>query len=274
MSFQQIFFDVAIDITNGYPMLRIEFSDILRATLPIRSGNEGWIGVSPKGDQYHVVVPVDRQIARGVMACNRPNDGTPFGGYSGWIYFECTPYEDETGDAQEKLRVDHARASADSLVKWLAAYDIEAEVTDDGSVSRASDGEPSSYSGKSHEPMGWRPAAAADRTMDEPERLLCDKCGKSWNKVSELLRDSGVSMDRYRACLDDFRRGAYVFAHSCGGSVILPVNQVARPVHRGRSLAGSHACPGLCRYEMVGRGCWAVCEGSVYLRIARKLKQR
>ena len=44
-------------------MLRIKVQDVGRATLPVRSGNEGWIGVSPKGDDYHVVVPVDVQIA-------------------------------------------------------------------------------------------------------------------------------------------------------------------------------------------------------------------
>lgn len=266
------FFDTIIEFSCGYPMLRINFADILRATLPLRSGNEGWIGVSPTGDQYHIVVPVDRQIARGVMAGNLPEDGTPFGGYSGWLYFPCEPFEDEnkTGAALEKLRVDQARASADSLVKWLAGYHIRVEITGNGAVSPESDGERAGISGTADGPA--RRLSGPAGAGDGREPLLCDKCGKSWDTVGEFLRDPGTKMDRYRACLEDFREGKYVFAHSCGGAVNVPVTRLARPLHRGRSLAGSHACPGLCRYEKIGRDCSAVCEGSVYLRIARKLK--
>ena len=52
--------------------LSIDFTDIVRATLDEDSGNEGYIGLSPDGRRYHVVVPVDRQIARGIKAGNRP----------------------------------------------------------------------------------------------------------------------------------------------------------------------------------------------------------
>ena len=41
--------------------LNIRLSDIWRATLENDCGNEGYIGISPDGTQYHVVVPVDRQ---------------------------------------------------------------------------------------------------------------------------------------------------------------------------------------------------------------------
>ena len=109
----------------GRPMLRIKVQDVGRATLPVRSGNEGWIGVSPRGDDYHVVVPVDVQIARGVMACNRPTDGTPFGGYVGWLYFRCPPYPDEGGD-ESFLRDEQIRNTSEQLIRWLASYDIEA----------------------------------------------------------------------------------------------------------------------------------------------------
>ncbi len=104
--------------------LRIDFQDILRATLPLRSGNEGWIGVSPSGNEYHVVVPVDVQIARGVMAGNPPQDGTPFGGYTNWIYFRCPPYEEE-GPDEETFRHAQAKRTAHDLVKLLASYRIE-----------------------------------------------------------------------------------------------------------------------------------------------------
>jgi len=105
-------------------MLKIRFQDLLRATMSVRSGNEGWIGVSPLGDAYHIVVPVDIQIARGVMAGNRPTDGTPFGGYANWLYFRCPPYQDE-GQDNEEFRYEQARKTASDLVKWLAAYGVE-----------------------------------------------------------------------------------------------------------------------------------------------------
>ncbi|MBI4962027.1 MAG: hypothetical protein HY913_02000 [Desulfomonile tiedjei] len=114
-------------------MLNIKFTDILRATLPIRCGNEGWIGVSPKGDDYHVVVPVDVQIARGVLACNRPSDGTPFGGYARWLYFRCPPYDDEGKDDSVE-RVGQARKTGEELVRWLASYGIDAECRPDASI--------------------------------------------------------------------------------------------------------------------------------------------
>lgn len=69
--------------------LLIDFNDLIRATLDEDCGNEGYIGISPDGSRYHVVVPVDRQIARGIKAGNHPKDGTPFGGFKDWHYFCC-----------------------------------------------------------------------------------------------------------------------------------------------------------------------------------------
>jgi hypothetical protein len=112
-------------------MLIIRIEDIRRATLPSRSGNEGWIGVSPVGDAYHVVVPVDVQLARGVMACNRPTDGTPFGGYSSWLYFKCEPYEDEEAPEQE-VRNKQVRKNATDLINWMAMCGIEAQLESSG----------------------------------------------------------------------------------------------------------------------------------------------
>jgi hypothetical protein len=109
-------------------MLLFKFRDILRATLPVRSGNEGWIGVNPRGDDYHVVVPVDVQISRGVMACNRPTDGTPFGGYVGWRYFRCSPYECE-GQGENRFRQEQARKNAYDLIDYLTRHGIVAELS-------------------------------------------------------------------------------------------------------------------------------------------------
>ena len=104
--------------------LRVSKSDIYRATLPAQCGNTGYLGFAPDGSGYHVVVPVDEQIARGIKAGNRPDDGTPFGGYRGWVYFQCSPYEAQT----EGARAEQTDSNALVLVAWAAQRSIKLEI--------------------------------------------------------------------------------------------------------------------------------------------------
>jgi hypothetical protein len=109
-------------------MITVKIEDVRRATLPLSSGNEGWIGVAPDGQEYHVVVPVDAQIAKGVMACNRPMDGTPFGGYTRWLYFRCVPYEDD-GRLDRSVYDRQVEKNAADLIAWLRLYGIQVRLT-------------------------------------------------------------------------------------------------------------------------------------------------
>ena len=109
-------------------VLQIGFDDIVRATLDEDCGNEGYIGLSPDGLGYHVVVPVDRQIARGVKAGNLPNEDTPFGGYKDWHYFCCSRYSrPKRYDAEEirNRRLKQARINALLLQSWIAGLGLE-----------------------------------------------------------------------------------------------------------------------------------------------------
>jgi hypothetical protein len=112
--------------------LTLDFNDILRATLDDQCGNEGYIGISPDGQQYHVVVPVDLQIARGIKAGNRPLDGTPFGGYKDWHYFGCLVFplagRVDPGEIQA-LRISQAKANALLLKAWAAGLALELELS-------------------------------------------------------------------------------------------------------------------------------------------------
>ncbi|HSO71608.1 MAG TPA: hypothetical protein VLR91_03055 [Thermodesulfobacteriota bacterium] len=112
--------------------LTIDFKDILRATLDDQCGNEGYIGISPDGRQYHVVVPVDLQIARGIKAGNRPLDGTPFGGYKHWHYFGCLVFplagRINPGEIQA-LRISQAKANALLLKAWAAELPVDLELS-------------------------------------------------------------------------------------------------------------------------------------------------
>jgi hypothetical protein len=101
-------------------------SDIYRATLPAQSGNTGYLGFAPDGSDHHVVVPVDEQIARGIKAGNRPEDGTPFGGYRGWVYYQCSPCEAAT----EHSRVMQTDTNAAVLVAWAKQRGIDLEIHD------------------------------------------------------------------------------------------------------------------------------------------------
>ncbi|MBI5606881.1 MAG: hypothetical protein HY879_26420 [Deltaproteobacteria bacterium] len=111
--------------------LIIDFDDILRATLDEESGNEGYIGINPNGLGYHVVVPVDRQIARGIKAGNRPLDETPFGGYKEWHYFCCSGYNRPDIFNEEEIRkrrLKQARTNALLLQTWAVRLGIEVEI--------------------------------------------------------------------------------------------------------------------------------------------------
>jgi hypothetical protein len=101
--------------------LSIDFQDILRATLAEDCGNIGFLGVAPDGSAYHVVVPVDLQIARGVKARNLPADGTPFGGYRGWLYFPCPPYP--VGPDSDRKK--QARSNAALLRAWAVDQGLD-----------------------------------------------------------------------------------------------------------------------------------------------------
>jgi hypothetical protein len=259
-------------------MIKIDFIDIERATLPVRSGNEGWIGVSPKGNNYHVVVPVDVQIARGVMAGNRPTDGTPFGGYSGWLYFRCPPYEDDDKD-NPALRKASAGDTAKALVKWLADYGVEAkcepgirtkEITGNHiTVHTVQEGSHDTAPGPLESTLQGR-----STETQRSEVPTCADCSKSWQSLGRFLRDPDVGLERYRACLEDFQMGVLIFSHACGGKVEVPVSCFVKSRRSYKSLIGSHACPGLCYHETSLIACAAKCEGAQYRRIAGGLGKR
>ena len=111
--------------------LLIDMNDIIRATLDEDCGNQGFIGIAPDGGRYHVVVPVDRQIARGVKAGNHPMDGTPFGGYKGWHYFGCPGYQCPAGHPEggrQKVRIKQAGDNARLLESWAAGRRIAVKI--------------------------------------------------------------------------------------------------------------------------------------------------
>lgn len=260
---------------HSFADMKINFSDIYRATLPFHSGNEGWIGLEPHGLDYHVVVPVDAQIARGVMACNLPTDGTPFGGYTGWLYFRCETYSCEEVDQEEGCRLAAAIENSEKLVDFAGSHQIKLVIEQGEATGKGpgisgtslilSQGEKVPHSGTAASPS---PLGNASRSV------RCAGCPTTWDTVATFLRDPGVRICGYRAEISDFPRGAYVFVHTCGSHVEIPVRWLGRSRFLGKSLAGSHACPGLCYYDECLSDCNAECEGSLYRRLAGRLRSR
>lgn len=106
--------------------LAVKKSDIFRATLADDCGNLGYLGIAPDASAYHVVVPVDLQLARGVKAMNQPDDGTPFGGYRNWHYYECCPYSRSTdGDPARQKQV---ASNAKLLTMWAKQFSLEIKI--------------------------------------------------------------------------------------------------------------------------------------------------
>lgn len=114
------------------PILQIKLSDLFRATMADDCGNEGFIGISPDGSQYHVVVPVDRQIARGLKFWIPPDDGTPFGGYTGWHYFCCLTYQaQDSNELEQEERLEKTRENGWLIRKWGEGIDLEIRILED-----------------------------------------------------------------------------------------------------------------------------------------------
>ncbi len=68
------------------------------------------------------MVPVDLQLARGVKAMNQPDDGTPFGGYRGWHYYECAPYSKDENDHNRRQQIE---TNAKLLTLWIQQFGLE-----------------------------------------------------------------------------------------------------------------------------------------------------
>ncbi len=113
------------NITDSGPEtvpLQLKKSDVFRATLADDCGNIGFLGIAPDASEYHVVVPVDLQLARGVKAMNQPDDGTPFGGYRGWHYYECAPYSKDENDHNRRQQIE---TNAKLLTLWIQQFGLE-----------------------------------------------------------------------------------------------------------------------------------------------------
>jgi len=67
-------------------------ADLLRATLPQGQGWVGLVGVDPEGQAYHVLAPVELELAWGMMRLGLMDQARELGGRPGWRYRLCRAY--------------------------------------------------------------------------------------------------------------------------------------------------------------------------------------
>lgn len=72
--------------------LIFRLADLVAATLPQGQGWVGLVGVEPGGRAYHVLAPVDLELAQGLGPAALAGQAQALGGRPGWHYRLCRGY--------------------------------------------------------------------------------------------------------------------------------------------------------------------------------------
>lgn len=105
-------------------MLNISLDQVTKATLPCGFRHVGFLGVSPGGDEYHLLFPVEVARAMGTAALGMGQ--APPGGRVGWQYHLVPTYNPPAGPDCARSRQEdvmaarraQAKANAVQLVAW------------------------------------------------------------------------------------------------------------------------------------------------------------
>lgn len=114
---------------------RLSLSGLVAATLPGGFGHVGFLGVSPAGDECHLICPVPVEMAAIACAGGPP---PPPGARPGWRYHLVPTYSPPAGPgcappAPERVRAARearARVSAGQLLAWARGCGWWGELTD------------------------------------------------------------------------------------------------------------------------------------------------
>ena len=80
--------------------MRFSMDDLVRATLPSGWGRAGFVGVSPGGESYHVLVPVELDLAADTFRLALEGWAEPMGGRPAWRYHYCRTYDPPPRDGR------------------------------------------------------------------------------------------------------------------------------------------------------------------------------
>lgn len=80
--------------------MRFSMDDLVRATLPSGWGRAGFVGLSPGGESYHVLVPVELDLAAAAFRLALEGWAEPMGGRPAWRYHYCRTYDPPPRDSR------------------------------------------------------------------------------------------------------------------------------------------------------------------------------
>ncbi len=174
-----------------------------------------------------------------------PQDGTPFGGYDKLDLFSGVLL------APTKRNQPQDRSYRQGNTENLEAYGIDARVIDIERIIAP-------------------PALQAERLPQS----IANRAGPSGLICTRSCPTKPCFFYSHKPDTLDFSKSVYVFTHVCGAEIRLNVRRFARSSIRRKSLISSHACPGYCNHESSLSSCSAECEGSIFRRLATKLRAR
>ena len=76
----------------------------------------------------------------------------------------------------------------------------------------------------------------------------CKTCGLQWESLDQFISDKKINFIGYQARFDLARVGLFLFNHSCGTTLAIPVGEFEQFLHLDTSAftAGSAGCLGYC----------------------------
>jgi hypothetical protein len=91
----------------------------------------------------------------------------------------------------------------------------------------------------------------------------CDSCLFRWGDLNDFLGDPEIKITGYQANFDNLSAGTFLFSHSCGIILELPVRNFnglyEGPIFRERAK-GADECPDYCLYQDQLDRCQVRCE--------------
>lgn len=99
--------------------------------------------------------------------------------------------------------------------------------------------------------------------MFEKSFKQCTCCDHGWKARADFLADPGIEFIGYQVSFDDLLLGLFLFNHTCGTTIAIPVNKFRDlydgPVYQTRKT-GTEECPGYCLRQNELKACPAQCE--------------
>ena len=91
----------------------------------------------------------------------------------------------------------------------------------------------------------------------------CESCGTQWPTRDHLLHDPELEIIEYQVDFNDFTAGIFIFHHTCGSNLSLPVRKF-NGLYEGTvfnvRVKDAEDCPDYCLYRENLEPCEAKCE--------------